>query len=306
MPNSSRFRPQARRRRGTARLEVGNAKEAIADLEIVQECEPENKEVAELLQKARAKVGRKAGAEKPMTRMQIEEVEEEETEMEAEADPRQETEERVDSAGEGTSDGHASAAAEPGKEEEQQRAEKGGTDKDKTRKGAQPVGPKRSQARGVDGGTRKDPSEASTGSAAEARSSSDDNPGEESEGSGKKEAKAPMAEASGKEGPSQKEADGARLAEEWREKGNVLYKRGDVTGAEACYTQSLTYSENAAALSNRAMCRNRFGRFREAEEDASAAIIADPAYVKAYHRRAAARRGLHKKEQAMEDYKVRN
>lgn len=102
------------------------------------------------------------------------------------------------------------------------------------------------------------------------------------------------------------EQPAARLAEEWREKGNVQYNWGNFTGAEACYTRSLTYSRTAAALSNRAMSRNRLGQFREAEKDASAAILEDPKYVKAYHRRAAARRGLNKKELAMEDYKVRN
>ncbi|GAQ79663.1 hypothetical protein KFL_000350180 [Klebsormidium nitens] len=294
---------KALRRRGMARLELGNAEGAIGDLETVQECEYD-KELTELLRKARAKVGKKAGAEKPMRRMQIEEVEEEEGSPETaatEPEVRPETEQEAGRAG----NGHVSAAAERTKAEEQQRAEKGGTNGDKKRMNAGSTGPEHSQSRETNGGARKDPSEASTGNAAEVKTKQN-----ESDGSGKKEAGSPVVEASGKDGTaanggaSQKEADAARLAEEWREKGNVLYKRGDVTGAEACYSQSLTYSENAAALSNRAMCRNRFGRFREAEEDASAAIIADPTYVKAYHRRAAARRGLHKKEQAMEDYKV--
>jgi tetratricopeptide (TPR) repeat protein len=279
---------QALHRRATARTELGNYSGAITDLESAQRLDPESKEIADLLQKARTKAGKKKGEdEKPMKRMQIEEVEEEEGLLESDG-------QKLDSKAAGdVRRGNSELEAEHTSQSAGRKGdvlglgEGGDAVREKRSEGQHPI--------------------------LEAKSTESTNPDrvqrESSAGAEQSHAHQSNGTAVDQKQPdteTRKEADGAKLAEEWREKGNVLYKRGDTTGAEACYTHSLTYSKTAAALSNRAMCRNKVGKYREAEDDASAAIEVDGTYVKAYHRRAAARRGQNKKEQAMEDYKVRN
>jgi tetratricopeptide (TPR) repeat protein len=256
----------------------------MTDLESAQRLDPESREIADLLQKARTKAEKKSDKdEKPMKRMQIEEVEEEESP--SESDGQKSDSKAVDNGRGGNGEmevEHTSQSA--GRKGDGSRLGEGGDAvREKRPEGQRPIleakstNPDRVQ-RGSSAGAEQSDAHQSNGTVVDQ--------------------KQPDAEA-------RKEADGAKLAEEWREKGNVLYKRGDTTGAEACYTHSLTYNKTAAALSNRAMCRNKVGKYREAEDDASAAIEVDNTYVKAYHRRAAARRGQNKKEQAMEDYKVR-
>lgn len=275
---------QALHRRATARTELGNYSGAITDLESAQRLDPESKEIADLLQKARMKAGKKTGRdEKHMKRMQIEEVEEEEGP--SESDGQKSDSKAADNVRNGKSEtGVQSTSQSAGRKGDESSLEEGDAVWEKRPEGERPILEAKSTnsdrvRRGSSAGADKSDAHQSNGTVVDQ--------------------KQPDAEA-------RKEADGAKLAEEWREKGNVLYKRGDTTGAEACYTHSLTYSKTAAALSNRAMCRNKVGKYREAEDDASAAIEVDGTYVKAYHRRAAARRGQNKKEQAMEDYKVRN
>jgi tetratricopeptide (TPR) repeat protein len=60
-------------------------------------------------------------------------------------------------------------------------------------------------------------------------------------------------------------------------------------------SRAVLYANRAASLLKR-------GDFARAEEDANDAVSCDASYIKGFHRRAAARTGLHKFEGALEDY----
>jgi hypothetical protein len=61
---------------------------------------------------------------------------------------------------------------------------------------------------------------------------------------------------------------------------------------QECYTASLEASATCLGYANRAMARLKLGHAAAAEADATAAIDMDPLYVKAYQRRATARKLL--------------
>ena len=65
--------------------------------------------------------------------------------------------------------------------------------------------------------------------------------------------------------------------------------------------QALEFTpRDAALLSNRAICRIKRKFFLGAEADATLAIQEDPSFVKGYHRRAQARKGLGEHEAALQ------
>ncbi|KAK3234950.1 hypothetical protein CYMTET_54829 [Cymbomonas tetramitiformis] len=102
-----------------------------------------------------------------------------------------------------------------------------------------------------------------------------------------------------------KEAEQQRRAAEHKEQGNSRFRNGDFAGAIESYSESLQLAPaSAATFANRAAALLKLGRSAEAEEDATQAIERDASYVKAYHRRAQARRNLGQLQAALEDYEV--
>ena len=71
-----------------------------------------------------------------------------------------------------------------------------------------------------------------------------------------------------------------------RIKGNESFRTAENEEAVRCYTNSLAYDcESAAVFANRAVAYIRLQVYDLAEEDSSAALVLDPNYVKAYSRR---------------------
>ena len=105
-------------------------------------------------------------------------------------------------------------------------------------------------------------------------------------------------------------ASAAEIAE-LKQKGNAAFVRGSHREAIEHYAAAVHLATRAnddktaaILLANRAASRLKLGEYAAAREDASEAIARDPKYVKAYHRRAAARSGLKDFENALEDYEV--
>ncbi|KFK24401.1 hypothetical protein AALP_AAs74350U000300 [Arabis alpina] len=68
-----------------------------------------------------------------------------------------------------------------------------------------------------------------------------------------------------------------------------------------CYSRSIALSPNAVAYANRAMAYLKIKRYREAEVDCTEALNLDDRYIKAYSRRATARKELGMLKEAKED-----
>ena len=97
--------------------------------------------------------------------------------------------------------------------------------------------------------------------------------------------------AAGEEVNATTEANAAGTAEEAKSRGNDLFKAKRYADAVTAYTEALAADPTmSAALCNRSW-RTRYllGEYAAAEADAAAAANLDPTYVKAFHRRAAAR-----------------
>ena len=78
-----------------------------------------------------------------------------------------------------------------------------------------------------------------------------------------------------------------------RAEGNACFRRGDLDGAVAKFTEALTRVPNeVSALANRSAAFLQLRRFAEAERDASACLAMDEKHEKALHRRAKARTEL--------------
>ena len=78
-------------------------------------------------------------------------------------------------------------------------------------------------------------------------------------------------------------------ADEWRLRGNDLFRAGQYEDAVTCYERSIKVEPTAAAHGNRSMALLKLKRWAEAETDATEALGLDPYFLKAYQRRAAAR-----------------
>ncbi|MCO5547523.1 hypothetical protein L7F22_000973 [Adiantum nelumboides] len=77
-----------------------------------------------------------------------------------------------------------------------------------------------------------------------------------------------------------------------KEMGNKLFKEKKFVQAIECYSRSIALQSSAVSYANRAMAYLKIRRFEEAEEDCTEALALDDRYVKAYSRRATARKEL--------------
>lgn len=79
-----------------------------------------------------------------------------------------------------------------------------------------------------------------------------------------------------------------KLAEEARERGNVLFREGNYTEAMKHYNDALKRNDaDPKSYSNRAACFTKLMAFPEAEKDCDKAIELDPTFIKAFIRKAA-------------------
>ncbi|XP_044498112.1 RNA polymerase II-associated protein 3-like isoform X2 [Mangifera indica] len=86
-----------------------------------------------------------------------------------------------------------------------------------------------------------------------------------------------------------------------KELGNEYFKQKKFKEAIDCYSRSIALSPTAVAYANRAMAFLKIKRFQEAEDDCTEALNLDDHYIKAYSRRATARKELGKLKESIED-----
>nr|CCD74499.1 tetratricopeptide repeat domain-containing protein [Arabidopsis halleri subsp. halleri] len=86
-----------------------------------------------------------------------------------------------------------------------------------------------------------------------------------------------------------------------KEQGNEFFKQKKFNEAIDCYSRSIALSPNAVSYANRAMAYLKIKRYREAEVDCTEALNLDDRYIKAYSRRATARKELDMIKEAKED-----
>ncbi|XP_062081839.1 uncharacterized protein LOC133788386 isoform X2 [Humulus lupulus] len=86
-----------------------------------------------------------------------------------------------------------------------------------------------------------------------------------------------------------------------KESGNEYFKQKKFKEAIDCYSRSIALSPTAVAYANRAMAYLKVKRFQDAEDDCSEALNMDDRYIKAYSRRATARKELGKLKECLED-----
>ncbi|KAF0706217.1 hypothetical protein AaE_014229, partial [Aphanomyces astaci] len=92
-------------------------------------------------------------------------------------------------------------------------------------------------------------------------------------------------------------------AEEWKVKGNDLYKKGDYRGAIDMYTMAIELSPTTAPFyANRAAGYLMLHKFQEAIGDASRAIAMEPSFIRGYERKAKAQVALGDLEAAVKTY----
>eukprot|EP00892_Ulva_mutabilis_P003850 jgi/Ulvmu1/1837/UM119_0056.1 len=82
----------------------------------------------------------------------------------------------------------------------------------------------------------------------------------------------------------------AQEAEFWKKKGNEFYNFGDLAKAKECYTTSLDSMATAAAHANRALTCLKLKEWKLAEADCNAALAMGSMNLKAWQRRASARK----------------
>ena len=83
------------------------------------------------------------------------------------------------------------------------------------------------------------------------------------------------------------------LADAEKAKGNELFKKGDFSAALKHYTEAIRRNpKDAKIYSNRAACFTKLMSFDLALKDCETAIELDPAFVKAYLRKAKVLQGL--------------
>ncbi|XP_017701552.1 RNA polymerase II-associated protein 3 isoform X2 [Phoenix dactylifera] len=86
-----------------------------------------------------------------------------------------------------------------------------------------------------------------------------------------------------------------------KELGNEYFKQKMFLEAIECYSRSIALSPMSVAFANRAVAYLKLKRFEEAESDCTEALNLDDRYVKAYSRRATARKELGKLKASLED-----
>ncbi|MQL81833.1 hypothetical protein Taro_014297 [Colocasia esculenta] len=95
--------------------------------------------------------------------------------------------------------------------------------------------------------------------------------------------------------------EGPPTAASEKELGNEYFKQKNFPKAVECYSRSIALSPTSVAFANRAMAYLKMKRYEEAETDCSEALNLDDRYVKAYSRRATARKELGKLKLSLED-----
>ena len=155
--------------------------------------------------------------------------------------------------------------------------------------------------------------------AAEAKKTRDDPPSASSEpaspaaSKGSSDSESPKSSASEipKSPAETARAKATEAAAALKEKGNEAFARGSYADAVTRYDAAVKMCVAAGdpkmaaiLLANRAAAKIKLGLHADAEKDASAAIAKDSGYVKAFHRRAQARRDAGKFEEALEDYEA--
>lgn len=88
----------------------------------------------------------------------------------------------------------------------------------------------------------------------------------------------------------------------WKDRGNKLFQAGEYSSAIECYSRSIDIQPTCLSYANRAMAHLKLRNHSQAEVDCSAAINIDDMYVKAYQRRATARKEQSKLLEAAEDF----
>ncbi|XP_015874894.3 uncharacterized protein LOC107411756 isoform X1 [Ziziphus jujuba] len=86
-----------------------------------------------------------------------------------------------------------------------------------------------------------------------------------------------------------------------KELGNEYFKQKKFKEAIDCYSRSIALSPTAVAFANRAMAYLKIKSYQEAENDCTEALNLDDRYIKAYSRRATARKELGKLKECLED-----
>ncbi|CAL0300132.1 unnamed protein product [Lupinus luteus] len=86
-----------------------------------------------------------------------------------------------------------------------------------------------------------------------------------------------------------------------KDQGNEFFKQKKFKEAIDCYSRSIALSPTAVAYANRAMAYIKLKRFQKAEDDCTEALNLDDRYIKAYSRRATARKELGKIKGSMDD-----
>jgi len=109
------------------------------------------------------------------------------------------------------------------------------------------------------------------------------------------------------EGEIKKAAEAAyinpELADQEKLKGNESFKSGDWANAVKHYTEALKRNPNDAKIfSNRAACYTKLNAFDLVLKDCDASIAIDPAFVKAYLRKANALKVMGQTQKAMDVY----
>ena len=93
--------------------------------------------------------------------------------------------------------------------------------------------------------------------------------------------------------------------EELKQRGNDFFKGSHYANAIDCYTQALEINPNSAiVLANRSAANLKLENYGFAENDATKAIEADPAYIKGYYRRGSAYFSMGKFKEAIKDLKA--
>merc|ERR1712029_1045354 len=93
------------------------------------------------------------------------------------------------------------------------------------------------------------------------------------------------------------------LADQEKLKGNESFKSGDWANAVKHYTEALKRNPNDAKIfSNRAACYTKLNAFDLVLKDCDASIAIDPAFVKAYLRKANALKVMGQTQKAMDVY----
>ncbi|XP_050225389.1 uncharacterized protein LOC126674896 isoform X2 [Mercurialis annua] len=86
-----------------------------------------------------------------------------------------------------------------------------------------------------------------------------------------------------------------------KELGNEYFKQKKFKEAIDCYSRSIALSPTAVTYANRAMAYLKIRKFQAAEDDCTEALNLDDRYIKAYSRRATARKELGKFKKSIED-----